>query len=194
MMRRFTASITAATVAIAVGLVIASVAGAARAAEYENMQARASAQNSVAATEAELAAYKQRLEEAYTQLNLTYSMLQSQDAQAAAQSTSSDGTNVSAAVSLGGGATNGGATNVDAFASLTAAPVALAVTPSAQTVAPILNVAPRSTPPPLPTRAPTARPAATPQPAAVATRTPTGLYCWYDHDGKYVCEDHPQGQ
>jgi hypothetical protein len=186
MMRRFTASITAATVAIAVGLVIASVAGAARAAEYESMQARASSQNSVAATEAELAAYKQRLEEAYAQLNLTYSMLQSQDAQAAAQATGTDGTNAGAALYLGGGATNGGATNVDA--SLTAEPVALAVTPSAQSVT---SVAPRSTPPPLPTRA---TPANTPRPTASAVRTATGLYCWYDHDGKYVCEDHPQGQ
>ena len=181
-MRRFTASITAATVAIAVGLVIASVAGAARAAEYESMQARASAQNSAAAIEAELAAYKQRLEEAYTQLNLTYSLLQSQDPQAAAQSTSTDGTNVSAAVYLGGGATT-----VDAYTSVTAAPVALANTPSAQSV---LNVAPRSTPPPLPTRAT----AGTALPAASSARTATGLYCWYDRDGKYVCEDHPQGQ
>ena len=181
-MRRFTASITAATVAIAVGLVIASVAGAARAAEYESMQARASAQNSVAATEAELAAYKQRLDEAYAQLNLTYSLLQSQDAQAAAQSTNTDGTNVSAAVYLGGGATN-----VDAFTSLTAAPVALADMRSAQNVAPISNVAPRSTPPPLPTRAPAS-------PAASTARTATGLYCWYDADGKWVCEDHPKGQ
>ena len=188
-MRRFTASITAATVAIAVGLVIASVAGAARAAEYENMQARASAQNSVAATEAELAAYKERLQEAYVQLNATYALLQSQDAQAAAQPASTDGANVSAALDL-----SGGATNVDAYSSATTAPVALAITPSIQgvtSVAPITNVAPRSTPPPLPTRA---TPANTPRPTATTVRTATGLYCWYDHDGKYVCEDHPQGQ
>lgn len=181
-MRRFTASITAATVAIAVGLVIASVAGAARAAEYENMQARASAQNSVAATEAELAAYKERLKESYAQLTATYALLQSQDAQAAA-SASSDGANVRAAVDLGGGATN-----VAAYSSATAELVALAMTPSVQSTT---SVAPRSTPPPLPTRA---TPANTPLQTASTVRTATGLYCWYDHDGKYVCEDHPQGQ
>jgi hypothetical protein len=182
-MRRLTASITAATVAIAIGLVIASVAGAARAAEFESMQARASAQNAAAATEAELAAYKQRLEEAYAQLNLTYQVLQSQDALVAAQAVGTDA-NVSAAIDMGASSSN-----VVAYAPVENAPVTLA--------APATNIAPRSTPPPVPTRVQATRvpSTATALPATAApVRTATGLYCWYDHDGKYVCEDHPQGQ
>jgi hypothetical protein len=174
-MRRFIAPITAATVAIAVGLLIASVAGAARAAEFESMQARASAQTAAAATEAELAAYKARLQEAYAQLNVTYQVLQSQDAQAspAAPSAGADAATYLSAAAEPWGASS----NVVAYAPVTSV------------AGPVAGPATISAPPPLPTRpVAIAAPAVAPAPAAKA------IYCWYDHEGKYVCEDHPQGQ
>lgn len=171
-MRRFIAPITAATVAIAVGLLIASVAGAARAAEFESMQARASAQNGAAATEAELAAYKERLAEAYAQLNLTYSMLQSQDAQAA-----QTGTNAAVSASADFAASS---SNAVAYAPVPSAAVNAAASAvlSGGTMPPTRT---STTPPPLPTRA------AAPSPARAAT----AQYCHNDAEGKWHCEDHP---
>jgi hypothetical protein len=174
MLRRFIAPLTAAAVAIAVGLLIANVASAARAADTEHAQARVAAERSAASVEAELAAYKQRLDEAYAQLAATYGVLESRDAQYASLVGDPSATDGQASVAAAG------------YAGPASTLVSLAATATPQAATPATLAA--QTPPQMVT--PIAAPAAT----AAPVRAAPARYCWYDHEGKYVCEDHPQGK
>jgi hypothetical protein len=170
---------TAAAVAIAVGLLIANVASAARAADTEHAQARVAAERSAASVEAELAAYKQRLDEAYAQLAATYGVLESRDAQYA--SLVGDPSATDGQASVGPAAY---ADPASTLVSLAATATPQAATPQAATPATLAAQTPAQMVTPI------AAPAATGAPARAAP----ARYCWYDHEGKYVCEDHPQGK
>ena len=170
-MRRIVAPLTAAMVAIAIGLVISSVASAARAADSEHLHARVAAERAAAATEAELAAYRQRLDEAYAQLALTYQVLESRDAQYAALAGDPSVSAAPAGVSAATVPADPG--NAPSFAGV-----------------PVAYVPPAAAAPSAPSLAPVAAAAPAPAPAQAAK----AMYCWYDHDGHYVCEDHPQGK
>jgi hypothetical protein len=178
MLRRFIAPLTAAAVAIAVGLLIANVASAARAADTEHAQARVAAERSAASVEAELAAYKQRLDEAYAQLAATYGVLESRDAQYASLVGDPSATDGQATVAAAG------------YAGPASTLVSLAATATPQAATPQAAPATLAAQTPPQTVTPVAAPAATAAPARAAA----ARYCWYDHEGKYVCEDHPQGK
>jgi hypothetical protein len=169
---------TAAAVAIAVGLLIANVASAARAADTEHAQARVAAERSAASVEAELAAYKQRLDEAYAQLAATYGVLESRDAQYA--SLVGDPSATDGQASVASAAYTGPASTL---VSLAATATPQAATPQAATPATLAAQTP----------AQMVTPIAAPAASAPARAAPA-RYCWYDHEGKYVCEDHPQGK
>ena len=201
-MRNVVTTISAAVTAIFIGLLIANVASAARAAEIDHAK-----QQQLAALEAsysdndirtQLAAYQIRYEQAYKQLALAYQALAARDAQYRALLGQSGGTSAQLA-----------AANADldaklaaAYAALDAAQAMVNDLASRNGQAPGGAAVPATAAPAGQTAAPrTAAPAAVPpgpvtQPPVTARPTPLpqATYCWYDADGKWVCEDHPRGQ
>ena len=219
-MRNLQTALSATITAIVIGLLVANIASAARAAEIQHAkQAQIAAlQASVGAddTELQLEAYKQRYTEAYNQMVAAYGQLQQRDAGYGALLNQSHGTSAqleAANASLEArlaqayqamqqaqaqlaamGITQPVATVISAPANSGGSPVA-----AGPAAAPVLNQAPTTTGPgATPTRAPAATPVrtnapATAPPAGAPQPTPR-MYCWYDSNHVWVCEDHPQGQ
>lgn len=194
-MRSLTTALSATVTAVVLALVISNIATAARAAEIANAKdqrlAALEATSYAADTQAQLDAYQTRYEEAYAKLSAAYQVLLERDAAYRA--------------SFGGSDANVGrlaATNALLEARLAEAYGALA---DAQAMLDALarqrqvTTTPSSTTTPGPgvtaSAAPrTATPQATTVPAASSTPRPTPtLYCFYDHEGHYQCEDHPPG-
>ena len=228
-MRNLQTALSATVTAIVIGLLVANIASAARAAEIEHAkQAQIAAlQASVGAddTELQLEAYKQRYTEAYNQMVATYGEMQQRDAGYSGLLKQSNGTaaqleaaNAALEARLAQayqamqqaqaqlaamGITQPAATVISAPAAVVNQPGAdqpAAVNqPAATTRA---TNAPTTRPTATPTRAPTATPVRTQAPVTT-TPPPAGtpapgatprMYCWFDNNNVWVCEDHPKGQ
>jgi hypothetical protein len=205
-MRNFVTAASAALTAIIIGLLIANVASSARAAEIEHARTQQLAAVEAAYSDddvrAQLTAYQIRYEQAYKQLAAAYQALVTREAQYRALWQQSSGSSAQ----LSAANADLDAKLAQAYAALDAAQAALndlaarAGQPGSGTVTPA-NAAPAApgAAPAAPMTAPpavaTPRPA-TPTPASTPriTPSPKPTYCWYDADGKWVCEDHPKGQ
>ena len=216
-MRNLQTALSATVTAIVIGLLVANIASAARAAEIQHAkQAQIAAlQASVGAddTELQLEAYKQRYTEAYNQMVAAYGQLQQRDAGYSALLRQSQGTSgqlEAANASLEARLAQAYQAMQQAQAQLAAMgisqPVAAVIseptsggsTAGAGTGAAPVNQAATARPAATPTRAPAATPVrtnapVTAPPAGAPQPTPK-MYCWYDSNHVWVCEDHPQGQ
>jgi hypothetical protein len=211
--------LSATVTAIVIGLLVANIASAARAAEIQHAkQAQIAAlQASVGAddTELQLEAYKQRYTEAYNQMVAAYGELQKRDAGYSGLLSQSNGSAAqleAANASLEARLAQAYQAMQQAQAQLAAmgvsqpaatviiAPVVSNREAAAAPAAPAAVNQPASTrPAATPTRAPTATPVRTNAPVTTtpppAAPQPTPrMYCWYDSNHVWVCEDHPQGQ
>jgi hypothetical protein len=215
-LRNLQTALSATITAIVIGLLVANIASAARAAEIQHAkQAQIAAlEASVGAddTALQLEAYRQRYTETYNQMVALYTQMQQRDAgygallsQSQGQGAQLEAANASLEARLAAAyqamqqaqgqlaamgisqpvAVNAPAQNV-AAPDAGAPGAAAAPKTAAKTTAP--TTAPRTA---TPTPARTVAPANAPTPAPQATPK---MYCWYDADGKWVCEDHPKGQ
>ena len=201
-MRNVTTAVSAAITAILIGLLVANISSAARAAEIQHAKNAqiATLQASVGADDAllQLRAYRQRYTETYNQLAAAYRALVERDASYAAlwnQSRASGAQLESANAALE-------ARLAQAYQAMQQAQAALAANspPSGGNQPAVVGAPAPATPAPAtPRRAlepgttvpATAAPVAAPVPAPQPTKT---MYCWYDPEGHYVCEDHPRGE
>ena len=183
-MRNLTTAISATLTAIVIGLLIANVANAARAAEIQHDKdaqlAAIQDQAYTADMTSQLKAYQTRYGQTYAQLAEAYKAYYQRDAEyrqivARANANASALANANASLE---------ARLNEAYAALREAQTLIAQLRAGGAVAPAAP-APQGPTAPRVTQ-PTAAPR-TPQPV------PTE-YCWYDREGHYVCEDHPQGQ
>ncbi len=207
-MRNLQTAVSATITAIVIGLLVANIASAARAADIEHTkQAKIAALEASAGandTALQLQGYQQRYTEAYNQMVAAYNALQQRDAAWAALWNQSQGT--SAQLEASNAALE--ARLLQAYQLMQQAQYqlnALGGTPQAPVVvsAPTGNApvtAPATTGPvantpatPKPATGPVAAQPTPPVTTPPAPSTPQ-LYCWYDADGKWVCEDHPRGQ
>jgi len=227
-LRNLQTALSATITAIVIGLLVANIASAARAAEIQHAkQAQIAAlQASVGAddTELQLEAYKQRYTEAYNQMVAAYGELQQRDAGYSGLLKQSNGT----AAQLEAANASLEARLAQAYQAMQQAQAQLAAMGITQPAAaaplpPVVVVNPGTTDPGAApaaiapaatnrvTTAPTTRPAATPTrapaatpvglPAPVTTTSPPAaprptptMYCWFDNNNVWVCEDHPKGQ
>ena len=194
-MRNVTTAVSATITAVLIGLLVANIANAARAAEIQHTRDAqiATLQASVGADDAglQLEAYRQRYTDTYNQLAVAYRAMVERDAGYAAlwkQSRASAGQLEAANAALE-------ARLAQAYLAMQQAQAALAASGGGNQ--PAANAPAPATPGPLtpqPAGAPvTTAPAAAPVPVPVP-QTPKTMYCWYDPEGHYVCEDHPRGQ
>lgn len=196
-MRNLATALSATFTAVIIALLIANVASAARAAEIANtkQQQLVALQDAANTNDVtmQLEAYRTRYAEAYAQLAAAYQLLYERDA---AYRAALDQANATSA-QLAGVDTSLEARLVEAYAALRDAQAVVAalrggVTPQSSTSAPAATSAATARPG---TPGPTQRLAtATPRPATGTPRPTPTMYCWYDSDGKWVCEDHPRGQ
>ena len=228
-MRNLQTALSATVTAIVIGLLVANIASAARAAEIQHAkQAQIAAlEASVGAddTALQLEAYKQRYTEAYNQMVAAYGELQQRDAGYSGLLNQSNGTakqleaaNASLEARLAQayqamqqaqaqlaamGITQPAATVISAPAAVVNQPAANEPAAVNQPAAPTTRTtaAPTTRPAATPTRAPTATPVRTNAPVTT-TPPPAGtpapgatpkMYCWFDNNNVWVCEDHPKG-
>jgi len=196
--RNLATALSATITAVIIALLIANVASAARAAEIANakQQQLAALQDAANTSDVtmQLEAYRTRYAEAYAQLAAAYQLLYERDA---AYRAALDQANATSA-QLASVDTSLEARLIEAYAALRDAQAVVAalragVTPQAPTSAPGATSGATQRPA---TQGPaTPRPAtATPRPVTGTPRPTPTMYCWYDADGKWVCEDHPRGQ
>jgi len=223
-LRNLQTALSATITAIVIGLLVANIASAARAAEIQHAkQAQIAAlQASVGAddTELQLEAYKQRYTEAYNQMVAAYGELQQRDAGYSGLLRQSNGT----AAQLEAANASLEARLAQAYQAMQQAQSQLAAMGISQPAATVINApapaavvnqpaanqpaanqpaanqpAATTRPTTAPTRAPAATPVRTPAPVtttpppAAPQPTPT-MYCWFDNNNVWVCEDHPKGQ
>ena len=194
--RNLATAISATVTAVIIALLIANVASSARAAEIANtkQQQLVALQDAANTNDVtmQLEAYRTRYAEAYAQLAAAYQVLYERDAayRAAldqANATSAQLANVDASLE---------ARLIDAYAALRdaqAVVAALRAGTTGATAAP--GASSGGTPGTATSRPATPPPAtATPRPATGTPRPTPTMYCWYDAEGKWVCEDHPRGQ
>lgn len=188
-MRSFMTAVSATATAIVIGLLVANVASAARAADIEHTKAQqiAAIQDAAAANDmsTQLEAYRSRYAQAYEQLGAAYQAYYKRDQQYRAVVGQA---NANAADLAAANASLEQKLN-EAYQALRDAQ-SLVSSLRAGGALPVTN----ATPAPAPAAGRTATPA-----TAVPARTPVPtatqqMYCWYDAEGKWVCEDHPQGQ
>lgn len=185
-MRNFMTALSATMTAIVIGLLIANVASAARAADIEHTKAQqlAAIQSNAATNDmsTQLEAYRTRYTQAYEQLAAAYQAYYARDQQYRAVVGRS---NANAAELATANAALEAKLN-EAYQALRDAQALVASLRAGATQGPAIAPTPSSG------TSPTAPPARTPTPPA-PTATPA-RYCWYDAEGHWVCEDHPQGQ
>jgi hypothetical protein len=214
-MRNLTTAISATVTAIVIGLLVANVASAARAADIEHSKAAqlAALESSFNANDqaTQLAAYQQRYTEAYNQLAAAYTALLQRDWQYKDSLSRSD--RQSAQLAAANASLE--AQLAQAYRSLQDAQVAVSAwggTPSAVTPTqltpvvadpvtadPVAAAAPAgpaaatkpATPKPATAAPRTAAPAPPAAPPAASTPAPRVQYCHYDANHEWHCEDHP---
>ena len=197
-MRNLQTALSATITAVIIGLLVANISSAARAAEIQHAKqvqiATLNASVGVDDTQLQLEAYKQRYTEAYNQMVAAYTQLQQRDAGYGALLHQSQGTSAqleAANASLEARLSQAYQAMQQAQAQLAAMgvtqPVAAANPPARNVAAapagpagaaPVAAAPNTNTPPTVP---------ATPRPIA----PPTAQYCHNDAEGQWHCEDHP---
>ncbi len=196
-MRNFTTAVSATLTAIIIALLIANVASAARAAEiaHDKEQQLAAVQDSYSTNDlaSQLEAYRTRYAQAYQQLAVAYQTLYARDADYRAA--------LDRANAMSGQLANTDATLEaklnEAYQALRDAQALVNSlrSPSAPPSATPTRAAPLSPAMIAPTASAPGASRATSAPRTSATPRPTPTqYCWYDQEGKRVCEDHPRGE
>jgi hypothetical protein len=187
-LRNLTTAVSATVTAVIIGLLIANVASAARAAEiaHGKEQQLAALQDTASANDlaTQLDAYRTRYAQAYQQLATAYQALYARDAEYRAALQRANATSAQLAdvdASLEAKLNEAYLALHDAQALVTSLRAGVTFAPTAT---PAGTARPNVSAPPQPPTT-TSRPNATQRPA------PT-MYCWYDRDGKWVCEDHPR--
>ena len=194
-MRNLQTALSATITAVIIGLLVANISSAARAAEIQHAKqvqiATLNASVGVDDTQLQLEAYKQRYTEAYNQMVAASTQLQQRDAGYGALLHQSQGTSAqleAANRSLDARLSQAYQAMQQAQAQLAAMgvtqPVAAANPPARNVAAGPADAAPVAAAPK--TNTPTTVPA-TPRPIA----PPTAQYCHNDAEGQWHCEDHP---